>query len=65
MKYEIGDVVIFHSMPDKEWLLLDYNEKTYYFVNLWNPKETWTSHRSAPIHKSIPIKHYKNRENNV
>lgn len=63
--YEIGDILTFYTMPEKEWLLLDYNDKVYFFVNLWDMNEKWTSQRKAPIHISVPLKHYKNRIKDV
>jgi len=59
--YEIGDIITFYTMPETEWLLLDYNERVYLFVNLWDMSEKWNSKRKALVHKSVPLKHYKNR----
>ena len=57
-KYEIGDVIIFSSMPTTQWLLAEINEKTYEFVNLWDHKKRWISQKKAPVHKNI-MKHYR------
>jgi len=61
-KYQIGDILVFHSMPKKEWLLVEIGEKIYKFVNLWEPDHVWTSHKTAPIHKTEPLKHYQSGE---
>ena len=61
-KYELGDILVFYSMPKREWILAEIGDKTYKFVNLWDPKEVWTSHKTALIHKTQPLKHYQSGE---
>lgn len=57
-EYQIGDVIIFWSMQDTQWLLVEIKEKTYKFVNLWDHKQTWTSQKKAPVHNGV-MKHYR------
>ena len=56
--YQIGDVIIFDSMPETQWLLVEIKEKVYEFVNLWDHKKAWTSQKKAPVHNDV-IKHYR------
>ena len=67
-EYQIGDVFIFSFNRSKQWVLLDINKKCYKFFDIWSG-ETWTSHRTAPIHRRGPEFifrngkiHYKNNE---
>ena len=57
--YQLGDVFVFTSLESAEWLLVEIGERTYKFVNLWNPEQIWTSQRRAPIHRMGPLKHYR------
>ena len=57
-KYQIGDVIVFDSMPDIQWLLVEIKERVYEFVNIWDHKQTWTSQKKAPVHNGIS-KHYR------
>lgn len=58
IKYQIGDVIIFWSMPDSQWLVVEIEERTYKFIDLWNHERVWISQKRAPVHNSI-MKHYR------
>lgn len=57
--YQLGDVFVFSTAESAEWLLAEIREKTYKFVNLWNPEQVWISQKAAPIHGMGPLKHYR------
>lgn len=58
-KYEIGDTFVFTTIESAEWLLVEIGERTYKFVNLWNPEQFWISQRRAPVHRMGSLKHYR------
>lgn len=57
--YQIGDTFVFSTTENIEWILVEIREKTYKFVNLWNPGQAWTSQKKAPVHRWGPVKHYR------
>jgi hypothetical protein len=57
--YQLGDVFVFTTLESAEWLLVEIGERTYKFVNLWNPEQVWISQRRAPVHRMGPLKHYR------
>ena len=68
MRYEIGIIVVYDSMPDKEWLLLSKSDsdEIYNFVNIFDQNETWESSYGSPMHKQKILKLYiKDAKNTV
>lgn len=54
--YNIGDTFVFSTSNNVEWLLVEINEKTYKFIDLWDPHRIWLSHKTAPVHNIIGLK---------
>ena len=61
IEYEIGDSFIFSFDKNKRWILIEMNQKTYKFFDMWSG-EIWTSHRTAPIHRCGPDFHFRNNK---
>lgn len=57
-EYQIGDIIIFSSMPSSQWVLAEIEEKTYKFINLWDIGKIWISQKKAPVHSAV-MKHYR------